>query len=172
MSKESDERYTPEDVLDVVRAFAGGPIALDPCTTADNRTRALSFYTKETNGLAQKWVAPLFGPAPSTLRVTWVNPPYSRGALPLWVEKILTSCHTRETPHIVSLLPNDLGSKAGQRVARYATMLCFPKGRIRFITPGVGQAKTGAKQPSVIAYWGDQQDRFEEYFSHLGACRG
>jgi phage N-6-adenine-methyltransferase len=152
---DTDERYTPEHILDVVRRF--GPIACDPCTTEGNRTRAKTHYTAETDGLAQTWPA----------GVVWVNPPYSRGSLYPWV----LACSTwgcLDGRHIIALIPSDLGSAAGARAAETASALCFVRGRIRFDSPE-GPAKTGAKQPSIIVYWGDGPQRFADIFRDLGS---
>lgn len=157
--KETDERYTPEYVLDVVRAFANGPISLDPCTTPDNRTRALRFFTKEDDGLGRDWGVKIDD-------VVWVNPPYSRGQLRVWVG----ACLKAYPAHVIALLPCDLGSVAGQAVAGTASRICFPKGRIRFISP-TDDIKTGAKQPSMLAYWGSAPNAFVLHFSRLGVVR-
>lgn len=159
-SKPSDQRFTPEYVLDVVRKFGGGQIDTDPCTTTDNITRATTYWTVDDDGLTSKWHG-----------VTWVNPPYSRGELAKW----MTQCYMRanharvaESPlDVLALIPSDLGSKAGQNVAVTCDALCFVRGRLAFDSPQ-GVMKCGAKQPSILAYWGDRAARFKRYFDALG----
>jgi phage N-6-adenine-methyltransferase len=159
MSKTSDERYTPQHVLDVVRKF--GPIVLDPCTTSDNPTGAAKFCTIDDDGLSQTWndLAP-----PGSL--IWVNPPYSRGMLRRWIN----ACHAWgafSDRHVMALIPSDLGSAAGQLAADTAYGLCFVRGRLKFGTPD-GQCSAGAKQPSVIVYWGNHASKFSVVFAQLG----
>ena len=151
---DSDERYTPQHVIDVVRKF--GPIACDPCTIASNPTGAALHYTREDDGLKQPWPAD---------GVIWVNPPYSRGRLKPWI----TTCYARQTPtnHILALIPSDLGSKAGAFAASTADGLCFVRGRLKFSTPD-GPMTEGTKQPSIIVYWGRETKRFADTFADLG----
>jgi phage N-6-adenine-methyltransferase len=151
MTKPSDERYTPEYILDVVREFS--PIACDPCTTPDNRTKAGRFFTQQDNGLTRDWGGGL----------AWVNPPYSRGELVKWVD----ACTHNSAYHVLALIPSDLGSRAGQLAVGTCDAVCFVKGRIKFVFPN-GEASAGSKQPSVIVYWGDDLDRFGQIFNKLG----
>lgn len=151
---ESDERYTPQHVLDVVRRFA--PITLDPCTTVDNPAGAAHYHCLPTNGLT--WSFSQHG-------LNWVNPPYSRGQLPLWVAKCAEEGAAGS--EVIALIPSDLGSKAGQLAASTADALCFVKGRLTFGTPS-GQMPQGAKQPSVLVYWGERAKRFANVFRELG----
>lgn len=159
-SKPSDERYTPKHVLDVVRAFGHGVIDTDPCTTADNPIGARIHWTLAENGILQAWGG-----------VVFVNPPYSRGELARWMAQC-TSRHRdaivrNEPVDIIALIPSDLGSKAGELVASYCDALCFVRGRLAFGSPQ-GSMKCGAKQPSIIAYWGERAARFKRYFGALG----
>ena len=152
--KPSDER-TPEHVLDVVRAF--DRIALDPCTTDANPAKAIIAYTIADNGLACGWT--------KWTGVVYVNPPYSRGQLPLWIEKCVRE--SLSGSEVIALIPSDLCSKAGALAASTADALCFVRGRLAFGSPA-GQLEQGAKQPSVLVYWGDRAKRFERVFSQLG----
>jgi hypothetical protein len=156
---ESDERYTPEHVLDVVRDFAADQIALDPCAPAfRNVTRARVTFNVEQDGLAQEWSH--FVPGGS---VAFVNPPYSRGQLIKWADK----CVRERELERIALIPSDLGSKAGALAAATADALCFVRGRLAFGSPE-GQLPQGAKQPSVLVYWGDRAKRFQRIFDQLG----
>lgn len=169
MSKPSDERYSPKHVLDAVREMFAPDLWLDPCTTPGNHTGADFFATP--SGLQTK--GGLLLDASDGLTCEWskyaeqafVNPPYSRGELARWVEKCI-----RETEigvDVVALLPCDLGSRAGQRVADTADALCFVKGRLAFGSPE-GQLAQGAKQPSIISYWGERAGRFARVFGGIG----
>ena len=155
---ETDERFTPEHVLEVVRQFA--PIYLDPCTTADNPTRAEHWITAEQDALGdgQGWYRG------DRRRFIFVNPPYSRGELVRWMSKCVEESQEAE---IVALIPSDLGTEAGRIVATSCDALCFVHGRLTFRSPA-GKPSAGAKQPSVMPYWGEDTKRFERVFSQLG----
>lgn len=157
MSKGSDERYTPKHVLDVVRKFGGGQIGLDPCASPDNWTKATFTFKKEDDGLAHGW---------NGYGLVFMNPPYSRGQLRKWCQKAYAE-EFRAGVDIVGLIPCDLGTESGQFVAETAAALCFPKGRLTFVRPD-GTYDTGAKQPSVLPYWGDRARSFKRVFSQLG----
>lgn len=155
--KASDERYTPEDVLDVVRALTG-KIILDPCTTKDNRTGATYFFTAETNGLDQDWWALSQG------ETIYVNPPFSdlRG----WTNKCRQEAD--KGCSIVMLLPGDTSTNwFHNSIAVYADVICHWKGRIKFITPEKPYG-TGAKQPTMFAYFGKDTKKFIEVFKNYG----
>lgn len=62
-------------MLKAIREYFGGPIPLDPCTTEDNPTDAVRFFTKEQDGLLQDWDS------------CYVNPPWGKELRP-FIEKI------------------------------------------------------------------------------------
>lgn len=157
--KPSDERYTPEWLLNIVRAYA--PIACDPCTTRDNRTRAEVYYHAGDCDceIEHEWPRASSG-------VCWVNPPYSRGELARWVGECISQA--ARGSEVIALLPGDLGTRAGQTVASSSDAICFVRGRIVFGGPDGYEIKTGAKQPSVLAYFGDRAKRFGAHFGRLG----
>lgn len=140
----SDERYTPQGLVDVACAFGGGRIALDPCAPMHNPTGAHRIVCLPANGLEANWSLLASG------GLTFVNPPYSRGQLRLWVAKCVRENGEADVESI-ALIPSDLGSQAGAMAARTADAVCFPKGRLSFLSPE-GPIKTGAKQPSVLVY--------------------
>lgn len=151
---ESDERYTPQGVLDVVRAVA--PIGLDPCTTKDNPTGAKRWFTAEDNGLGKAW----FGEQPE---LAFVNPPYSRGQLLLWALQVLEQVHQARGHEAIVLTPCDLGTKWAQALFEGCTAFAGWRGRIEFLTPD-GSFDAGAKQPSLFWYFGERAERFARVF--------
>lgn len=165
-SVESDERYTPEYVLDVTRAFGGGRIALDPCTTPYNRTRADTYLFE--GGTDADWgvLARMHRPGP---RVTWCNPPFSNGNLKRWVHKCVVEAAKHPALDIVTLLPSDFGTVAGQLALSSCDALCYVRGRIPFIGPDEKPLPAGAKTATVLVYWGDRAKTFKRLFEKLGA---
>jgi|SRR5687768_15349671 len=155
---ETNERYTPPDVLDVVRLL--GPIAYDPCTPSHNPCGALRFTSPPSDGLQVSWLGL------SRRGLIFVNPPYSRGQLVQWVRKALREA--KRGCEIVMLLPQDLGTVWGQLLIRNTQGICFWKGRISYIRPD-GNYDAGAKQPSLFGYFGPRAWGFHNAFAPHGA---
>ena len=75
------EWYTPPEIVGLARSAMGG-IDLDPASNewAQGWIKAATWYGEEQDGLAQEWAG----------RV-WMNPPYSRGRIAKFVDKLLGS---------------------------------------------------------------------------------
>ncbi len=169
MSKPSDERYTPKPAVKVIQEMFEGVSWLDPCTADHNPTGAPLYCTKHGSfvygggrlldvcGRKLQWSA--------AAKHAYVNEPYSHGQILWWTRKILEE--VERGVEVVNLIPSDLGTKGGKLVATTATALCFVSGRLAFSSPD-GAADTGAKQPSIVPYWGERSGRFERIFSQLG----
>ena len=91
VSAETDERYTPDWVLDLVIA-ALGEIDLDPCADPQRRVKASRHFTKEDNGLVQAWSGRVF-----------LNPPYSNSKE--WLQHLSLYIATGAVTEAVVLLP-------------------------------------------------------------------
>lgn len=144
---------TPRVVLDLVREFAAGPIALDPATSPDNPTGAATFFTEADNGLLRPW---------HTDGLIYVNPPYGRALAP-WARRIANEGQHIE---IIALLPARPDTKWWQdHVIKTCDALCFWRGRLKFV-----DAPAPAPFPSALAYWGPRAQRFCEVFEGAGYC--
>jgi len=150
---DTGERYTPENVLELVRAVA--PIALDPCTTVANPTRAKAFLTMKDDGLKKVW---------RHSGLVYINPPFTRGILSRWVEKVIEESQRHQNRELLLLTPGDLGTKWAKTLHETAQAIAFMRGRINFIRPD-GQYEQGAKQSSVIWYFGERGSRFQRVFA-------
>lgn len=156
VQKESDERYTPEYVLDIVRVV--GPISLDPCTTVDNRTNATRFFTFADDGLTQDWLEVSQG------GIIFVNPPFSK--LRAWTKKCAEE--GARGCNIIALLPGDTSTIWFQDVVGpSAAAVCFYRGRIEFIRTSKAFG-AGAMQPTMFAFWGSKAKEFQNAFSPHG----
>lgn len=151
----TDERYTPESVLAVVREFA--TIVLDPCTTEANPVGAGRFYTKADDGLSLAWY--LTG-------LAFVNPPYSRGSLQKWADKCLMEAR-RIDRDILLLVPADPSTAWSRTLLENAEAMAYWHKRIAFIRPD-GTYEAGAKQPSAMYYFGERVERFRRIFQQHG----
>jgi site-specific DNA-methyltransferase (adenine-specific) len=153
MSSSKHDWQTPERVLDLVRQV--GPIALDPCTTAENPCDARVCFVPPADGLALQWSWEINADG-----VIYVNPPYGR-AIGAWVDKcVLEAGYAGQIILLVPARPDT----AWYDVAKQgANALCEVRGRLRF-----KGADAGAPFPSALFYWGTSPFLFCHVFQELG----
>jgi hypothetical protein len=151
--KATDERFTPESVLAVVREF--DDIVLDPCTTSDNPTKAAVFLTRQRSGLAECWSGVIADSGGAG--VTFWNPPYSRGQVLRWAEKAVTEWE-RNSVESIGLVIADTSTRATQWLLARANAGAFWNKRIRFV------GADGAKFANALFYLGERQGRFRRVF--------
>lgn len=156
---------TPEYVLERARAYFGGPIPFDPATGPENPTKAVRFCAgpsgtlfagdslETKNGLEVEWVD----------YPTWVNPPFSKE----WTVKI--GEEAGKGAEIVALLPcNRFETDYFQEMFARASVVCFHKGRIKFISSQDGVPVEGNPYASMFVGFNVVVDRFREAFGPLG----
>lgn len=118
---------------------------LDPCSSTRNH-KLPRFLTKRDNGLVVRW--------PNVTRpnpvCAFINPPFNRGALPLWGAKIVQECGENGCTAGV-LLPHWFEDRwAIDYVMPFASRLLIIQGRMKFITP-INQRDYGATFGLVFA---------------------
>lgn len=106
---------------------------LDPCCTAET-AKCKYFYTPEDDGLMQSWSG----------ATVFVNPPYSRGNIDLWVKKCYDN---RKAQTVVALLPVSTSADWYQKYCLGNTIYWVDK-RIRF-----KRAKYTAPFSSMIVHF-------------------
>lgn len=150
---QSDRYCTPDEVLAPVRAFA--PIDLDPCGHPASMVQPRREYLLERgeDGLELPWR--------TDGGIAYINPPYGRGWIPLWLGKIQEE-HRRGAA-CLSLLPADTSTRWCQQLLAEAPALCFWRRRVRFVG-----AKDAAKFPSLVPYFGRDLERFAHHFAPHG----
>lgn len=155
----SDERYTPQWLLDQAREFFGCEIGWDPCAPEDgsNPVNAKTFYTKAQDGLYMPWHT-LEGPG-------WVNPPYSVGQVQKWGHKMAEEA--RHGAEFVAITQNDCSTAWHRFIRNNCDCRCQYGKRIGFVRPD-GRALPGAKFGSVLWYFGRERRRFDRYWSQYG----
>lgn len=93
---------------------------LDPCCTKET-AKCQKFYTPDDDGLAQSWKG----------ERVFCNPPYSRGNIDKWVEKMHNERYDAEL--IVGLLPVSTSAKWFHKWIYRKSEIRFLKGRVRFV---------------------------------------
>ena len=119
---------------------------LDPCCE-HHTAKCEMHFTKEEDGLKQDW---------SAIGNAFVNPPFGR-ALAVWMKKCQEEADKGIT--VVMLIPARPDTSYWHDIAfRYASCVCFIKGRIKFGDEGqIGQfgGAVGAPFPSAIVVFGN-----------------
>jgi phage N-6-adenine-methyltransferase len=153
-----DSWGTPPEWVDLARNAMGG-IDLDPATNkeAQQVVKAKRFFTKDDNGLEQKWSG----------RV-WMNPPYSQPLVTQFAEKLVASIESGDVTQACVLVNNATDARFLQLMLSRCSAALFPRGRIPFLVPGSGEALTGTRQGQAFVYFGDSVDEFVELAKPLG----
>jgi hypothetical protein len=151
-----EEWYTPEDLLNAVKAVLG-VIDLDPasCPLAQRNIQARTYYTKAQDGLRQDWHGKVF-----------LNPPYHVPVIAWWCHKLLEELAARRTTEAILLVKSITHIPWFQTVARHAQAICFPERKRRF-----GHPTKDGKDPvvgSALLYFGPHVQRFCEVFASEG----
>ena len=131
---------TRREYIEAARGALGGRIELDPCSSAEaNQTvRADRWIGPPADGLRAEWRAASL----------WMNPPFSRGQRPRWMDKLAAALRTGDVGAAVWLLP-DPSTLSSQPLLDAARLQCIPRGRVQFDRPG-GGAADGADFPTYL----------------------
>ncbi len=160
-SSASCEWYTPGIYVEAARALMG-EITLDPasCELANQTVKAMTFYSREENGLAQPWSG----------RV-WLNPPYGRtdanaSSQGAWAARLIEEYEARNVQEALLLVSAATSEKWFQPLWNYA--LCFVTPRINFDVPPGAPPANGSNHGSVIVYFGENHGAFAKIFGKFG----
>lgn len=154
-SSRKTEWKTPTGLLDLVYAFADGPVTLDPCCSDKHVDAEEHYMWPDTDGLKESWFGTVF-----------MNPPYGR-EVGQWCQKAADEAEGAAVAAVVGLLPARVDTKWFQRqVFARAQAIVFIKGRLTF-----EGAEHSAPFPSCLALWGGDNEllgRFIDVFGSLG----
>lgn len=152
------EWYTPPNVVDAVHAVLGR-IDLDAasCSDANRIVRADNFFSVDDDGLDRNW----FG------RV-YLNPPYSRGLIKKFVDKLLAEYNAGHVQSAVVLVNAQSDAKWFSSLAQACTGAIFTQGRIRFVQPDGTPSKHTPTCGQCFFYFGDDVEKFFSVFEHFG----
>lgn len=153
MSSDDIEWYTPPEVRDAVVAALGGIVDVDPCADPGRTFPATYHYTRDENGLIQRWPGRVY-----------MNPPYGRG-ISAWTTKLRDELRPGGwATEAVALLPARTDTTWWHELVKdISVVACFLRGRLKF--SGYEQS---APFPSAALYFGPNQSRFEVAFGDLG----
>lgn len=157
----NSEWMTPVKYVDAAREAMGG-IDLDPASTgvANLRVRAKTYYTRQDDGLSQRWIG----------RV-WMNPPYSdhRGQAADWISHLHYHWRFGGVDQAVALIYLvTLFQEPMQRVLRNS-LLCILDHRIKFeLADQAAKQPHDPTQPNAFLYLGARQEQFRWHFLEFG----
>ena len=150
------EWYTPATIIEAARAVMGG-IDLDPasCAQTQGTVRAARYFTVEDDGLAQEWSGKV-----------WMNPPYARGLVDKFVNKLLASSAVTQA---IVLTNNATETQWAAALLQASAAVCFPIERVRFDRSD-GPSTGVPLQGQMLVGMGSELDRnaFAERFGALG----
>lgn len=155
-SSGNSQWLTPKEYTDQARQVMGR-IDLDPASSAfaNERIGAGTYYSLENDGLQHTWHG----------RV-WMNPPYSRGVIDKFAQKLIESIEAGTVTEAVVLVNNATDTSWFDTLATKAAGFVFHRGRIKFeMEDGV---KNTPLQGQVFIYYGPRVDRFFRVFGRYG----
>ena len=153
------ERYTPVDYIEAARLVME-TIDIDPasCKHAQKIVKAGKYFTEKTNGLTKEWNG-----------TVWLNPPYARGLIEKFVEKLLDEVQVGRTTQAVVLVNASTDTGWAQSLLGTCKAVCFPGHRIKFYTESeqLGSPPCG----QMFCYFGNSQKLFRARFKEWGICK-
>jgi ParB family chromosome partitioning protein len=119
------EWYTPAEYIEAARQTLG-TIDLDPASSeiAQQTVKANEFFTKDDDGLSKPWRG----------RV-WLNPPYAQPHVTDFIFKLIKEFQNGKVSDAILLTNNYTDTGWFHESAKYASAICFTRGRIKFNSP-------------------------------------
>ena len=154
----NDEWYTPPHIIEAARATMG-LIHLDPASSdkANSIVQASYYYTIEENGLCAPWIGNV-----------WLNPPYSRGKILPFAEKLVAEVENKHVKQACVIVNNATETKWFQRILSVSSAVCLLKGRVKFLDCTLQPKKTPLQGQAVL-YVGPEWWDFTTNFARYGA---
>lgn len=161
LSSESDDWYTPKELIEAARD-AMGCIDLDPasCIAANRVVGASQYYTKAIDGLRTDlpWEGNI-----------WLNPPYGRGdssAGAFTGRLIREFCRGNVSQAITCLNLNSSSTQWFQPIWDHAAAHVICHGRPNYWRED--NADSAPTKGTICSYFGNRADDFARSFAHVG----
>lgn len=151
-----NEWYTPSQYIELAREVLE-EIDLDPasCAFANETVKARLFYSEDNDGLSKIWRG----------RV-WMNPPYSAELVTRFTEKFVNEYNGGNIIEGIVLVNNATETAWFVNMAKAASAVVFPRGRIRYQSPT--RESSAPLQGQAFLYFGERRGRFLRVFSDVG----
>jgi phage N-6-adenine-methyltransferase len=158
LSTGNEEWHTPARYVQLVCDVLV-KIDLDPASNdiANRTVGATRWFTREDNALDKEW----HGPS------VFMNPPYSRGVISRFVDKLLEERHADRVEQAIVLTHNFCDARWWHKLVHASEAVCFTNRRIRFESPTGDHSQP--TQGQTFFYLGIHLDRFREVFSQIGS---
>lgn len=144
--EDRDRWCTPPHVIEMARAAMGG-IDLDVASNAAAQAivKAASWYSLDTgrDGLALPWAG----------RV-WCNPPYGKGLVDRFSDKIVSELERGQITAMLVLVNSSTSAAWWQQLARHADSLLFCSSRLSFWHAETGKTQSGNFYDQTIFTFG------------------
>jgi phage N-6-adenine-methyltransferase len=154
------EWYTPRDYLDAAVEVMGA-IDLDPASSeaAQANVKARQYYTREDDGLQQRWHGRVF-----------LNPPYAMPIIRDFVTKMVEEYQAGNFDQGILLTNNATDTAWWHLTAGNCSALCFTRGRISFLQARDGEllTKEAPTHGQVFFYFGPNVEQFKDVFNNYG----
>ena len=140
-----------------MRGFLG-KIDLDPASSAkaNETVKAGRYFTIEENGLDKVWRGQV-----------WLNPPFSRGNIQRFVEKLVFEYQSGNITEAIMLTNNATETVWFQHGLSAASAVCLVRSRIKFISPR-GDAPASPILGQTLFYFGSRPVEFAVAFADIG----
>ena len=147
-SSDTDERYTPSWVLELVDSVLKG-IDLDPASDPRKRVQAKRHFTKKDDGLAQGWSGKVF-----------LNPPFSNSSE--WVKHLCVYFHSAAISEAIVILPvMALSNKSAVLLMKgTATAFTLLGRKLSFLDNDYEELGEMSAFPFALVYCGANTERF------------
>lgn len=144
----NNEWYTPARWIEMARA-AMGSIDVDPASNvvAQRTVNAAEWYDQERDGLKHDW--------PGNV---WLNPPYARGLIEDFIDRLVAQFHAGITKQAIVLVDNRTDTRWFHSLCSGASAVAFTKGRVNFYNETVDSSSPA--NGSVLVYLGDHVQEF------------
>lgn len=153
---------TPPHIIELARQVMGS-IDLDPASSARAQEVVKATYwcgldqplSARRNGLALEWLGNV-----------WLNPPYGRGLIEDWVDRVAGG---EGYDQAVVLANAATGTIWFHTLLETCDAVCLTMGRLAFLHPETLKPVKGNNCAQAIFYFGTKTEVFAESFAEIGA---